>query len=88
MSMRAKSNQIDRFGRIKFNKNKELSQASLDVGDDSEAGDDKVEESKVAIAPKGEAEMRQAHSLSPMAKRPPAYEVNSLQLKNIREKVS
>lgn len=34
--LRPVSNQIDRFGRIAFNKNKEPSQASLDVDDDEE----------------------------------------------------
>lgn len=36
MKLRPSSNKIDRFGRIAFDKNKELSQASLDVKDEDE----------------------------------------------------
>lgn len=40
------SNQIDRFGRIAYNKNRELSQASLDVRKDGDGDDDDDEEEK------------------------------------------
>jgi hypothetical protein len=46
---RPSSNKLDRFGRVAFNKNKEISQASLDVKKD---GDEYEEEKKFKKLPK------------------------------------
>jgi len=47
MDRGAASNRLDRFGRIAFNKNRELSQASLDVKrEDNSLSDEPIESSQ------------------------------------------